>query len=140
MQSLEPVIYVDRGPDGMTEVRPVQRLRRFHMEHRHVAHASCDPVSVPVTQGRVRLWVDPDAVPDTVTVSFFRRPRRALMFPLEIDAYDLTGGDLHAEFGMDGAKQSIVFTVPEECAVLRVTASYASEERVTDRYVLKLEG
>lgn len=136
-QARGPVIYVDRGRGHLAAVRPVQRLRRFHMDHRHSAHASCDPMSVPVTRGRVRLWIDPDAVPESVTVSFFRRPRRALMFPLEIDAYDLTGGDLQAEFSTDGARPSVEFTVPHDHAVLRITTSYAGSS--TARYVLKLE-
>lgn len=134
-----PVIYIDNGPSSVAAVNPVQRVRQFHIVHGHFARAACQPILVPVRDGRVRLWVDGDAVPDIVTVGFFHSVRRALMFPLEIDAFDLTAGHLHAVFGSDGTRRSVTFAVPNEDEILRVTTTVTGDEQTSARYVLRLE-
>lgn len=138
-ESRGPVIYVDSGPSGVAVVKPVQRVRQFHIVHGHFARAACQPIPVPVRGGRVRLWIEGDTVPDIVTVGFFHSVRRALMFPLEIDDCDLTAGHLHAVFASDGARHSVTFDVSNEDEILRVTTTVTGDEHTSVRYVLRLE-
>lgn len=130
--STPPTIYQadPKYPSGIATFSPAD----FAWRSKDGSSASWPGVSAPypaplvLIDGQVEFYIGALSIPDTVTVAFFHRVKRAAKFPDAVDRYDLKEGDLDAVIAKAGRRRRVSLTVPKRRGrIMRMTISYSND-------------